>query len=133
MKNMNIEIQKARNAGIRALNSLQSARKCLSSAGAWGLFDILGGGTITTLIKHGKIRQARGMIEEARRELREFERELEDVSLPRQEIGGFLTFFDIWGDNVLSDLLVQKRIHDLQEEIDRAIHQVEFVLSRLPA
>ena len=41
-----------------ALYHLESAKKYLSSAGNWGLLDIIGGGTITGLVKHSKMGNA---------------------------------------------------------------------------
>ena len=46
-ENLAREVREARNAGIRALNSLRKAEQHLDSARGWGIFDILGGGTIT--------------------------------------------------------------------------------------
>ena len=126
------EIREARQAGIRAHNSLRQARKRLDSARGWGIYDMLGGGLISSLIKHSKISDAREDVERARRDLEAFSRELRDVDLPEVNIDGFLTFADFFFDGLLADLLVQKRINDARAQIDRACMQVEDILRRLP-
>ena len=126
------EIREARQAGIRAHNSLRQARKRLDSARGWGIYDMLGGGLISSLIKHSRISDAREDVDRARRDLEAFSRELRDVDLPEVNIDGFLTFADFFFDGLLADLLVQKRINDARAQIDRACMQVEDILRRLP-
>ena len=126
------EIREARQAGIRAHNSLRQARKRLDSARGWGIYDMLGGGMISSLIKHSKISDAREDVERARKDLEAFSRELRDVDLPEVNIDGFLTFADFFFDGLLADLLVQKKINDARAQIDRACVQVEDILRRLP-
>ena len=45
------EKREAMEAGNRALHSLREAQANLDSARNWGLWDMFGGGTITSLIK----------------------------------------------------------------------------------
>ena len=52
------EIQEAIAAADVALDHLERARRSLSSASGWGLFDTLGGGFISGLIKHSKMSDA---------------------------------------------------------------------------
>ena len=49
------EIDEAILAGEQALDSLQEAKKQLNSARAWGIYDLVGGGVISSVIKHSKI------------------------------------------------------------------------------
>ena len=81
-ENMAREVREARSAGIRTLNSLREAQKHLDSARGWGIFDMLGGGTISTLIKHSKMGDARRCIEQAQYDLDVFRKDLSDVELP---------------------------------------------------
>ena len=52
------EISEAVDAGERALSSLRAAKSKLDSARAWGIYDILGGGLLSSAIKHGQISNA---------------------------------------------------------------------------
>ena len=131
-ENMAREVREARSAGIRTLNSLREAQKHLDSARGWGIFDMLGGGTISTLIKHSKMGDARRCIEQAQYDLDVFRKELSDVELPNVEVDGLLTFADFFFDGLLADFLVQQKINDARASIERACTQVEAILRQLP-
>ena len=115
MYNRNIEIREAIEAGERALVSLQDARESLGSARNWGLLDLLGGRSISGLVKHVK------------KELSDV-RDLQGLNI---EIGDFLTFADFFFDGFLADILVQSKIRQAQDRIDDAIYRVESVLRQL--
>ena len=125
------ERQEAIIAGERALDSLYEAQNQLRKARNWGIYDILGGGFISSLIKHSKIDNARSCIERARYDLQCFNRELWDVSYDiNVDIGDFLTFFDLM-DSFFADLLVQSRIADASRRIEDAIWRVQDILNHL--
>lgn len=126
------EVREARAAGIRALNSLRKAQDYLNSARGWGILDMLGGGMISSLIKHSKLSDAQRCIDQAQYDLDAFRRELADVNLPFAEIDGFLTFADFFFDGFLADLMVQSRINDAREKLEDACRRVEDVLRQLP-
>ena len=126
------EVREARTAGIRALNSLRKAQDYLNSARGWGILDMLGGGMISSLIKHSKLSDAQRCIDQAQYDLDAFRRELADVNLPYAEIDGFLTFADFFFDGFLADLMVQSRINDAREKLEDACRRVEDVLRQLP-
>lgn len=128
------EVQEAIEAGERALQSLRAAEDCLSSAGNWGIFDMLGGGFFTSMIKHSKMSNASSYIEGAKHDLLIFQRELRDVSVNTDikiEVGEFLTFADFFFDGLVADYLVQSKIRDTEQEVKDAILQVETILNRL--
>ena len=121
------EINEAVLAGERALNSLREAKSRLNSARAWGVYDILGGGMISSIVKHSKVHDANEWLEQANRDLRRFAKELRDV--PGEEIyvqaGDLASTLDIFFDNIFSDFIVQNRINEAREEIDRLINRVQ--------
>ena len=125
------ERQEAIIAGERALDSLYEAQNQLRKARNWGIYDILGGGFISSLIKHSKIDNARVCIERAKYDLQCFNRELRDVSYDISvDVGDFLTFFDLM-DSFFADLLVQSRISDASRRIEDAIYRVQDILEHL--
>lgn len=129
--NYDIERQEAIVAGERALDSLIEAQNQLRKARNWGIYDILGGGFLSSMIKHSKIDNARSCIERAKYDLDVFNRELQDVSGSiNVGIGGLLTFFDVM-DNFFADLLVQSKISDASRQVEQAIYKVEDILRRL--
>ena len=91
------EAEEAIAAANRVLMNLRQAETALSSAGSWGIWDMLGGGMFTTWIKHSRIDDARLALEESRRSLRSLRRELMDLEIPgdfKIDIGEFLNFAD---------------------------------------
>ena len=76
------EMKEAVDAGERALRTLRSAQGKLNSAGNWGIFDMLGGGLISTIMKRSKMDDAKNLIESAKIDLRRFQKELKDVNIP---------------------------------------------------
>ena len=127
------EIDEAIRAGERALDSLREAKNQLNSARSWGIYDMIGGGLISSMIKHSKIDQANEWMDQANRDLRCFAKELRDVDSEDLQIdtGSLVTMLDIFCDNFFSDLLVQQKINDGRARIDALSDRIEDVLYTL--
>ena len=127
------EKQEAIRAGEAALACLYDARDYLSSARGWGIWDILGGGFISTFIKHSKIDRAKSAIWSARMALKKFDDELDDVYTGGVDlgIGDFAVFADWFFDGLLADIYVQSKIAEAQRDVEAAIERVNTVLGRL--
>lgn len=128
------EIHEAINAADDALIALRNAEKSLSSAGNWGIWDIMGGGFLSTFFKHNKMDQAQHELEEARSALRRFKNELADLGRTADfnlDVGGFLRFTDYFFDDIFSDLMVQSKIRQGQQQIRQAIQQIEGIRRQL--
>ena len=127
------EIDEAVLAGERALDSLREAKRQLNSARAWGIYDLVGGGLISSMIKHSKINNANEWMDQANRDLRRFARELQDVDSEGLQIdtGSLVSMLDIFCDNFFSDLLVQQKINDGRARIDALSDRIEDVLYTL--
>lgn len=127
------EIDEAIHAGERALDSLREAKNQLNSARNWGIYDMIGGGLISSMIKHSKIDQANEWMDQANRDLRCFAKELRDVDGEDLQIdtGSLVTMLDIFCDNFFSDLLVQQKINDGRARIDALSERIEDVLYTL--
>ena len=87
-------------------NSLTNALNALNSARGWGIYDILGGGVISTFIKHSKMDDASDYLKEAQRDLQVFNKELNDI---RGLDGINLSTKDVWG---VSDWLFDSFLTD---------------------
>ena len=120
------EINEAIHAGERALDSLNEAKKQLNSARNWGIYDMLGGGMISSFIKHSKIDNANEWMSLANRDLRNFARELRDVDDEDLQIdtGSLVSMLDIFCDNFFSDLMVQDKINNARARIDNLSDRV---------
>lgn len=121
------EKREAADAGNRALRSLRAAQDNLNSAKNWGIWDMFGGGFISTMVKHSKM-------EQARYDLRNFSRELNDVNMACHldiETGDFLSFADWFFDGFVVDWMVQDRINQASWQVAEAICRVEGILRQL--
>ncbi len=128
------EVQEAVVAGTEALGALERAKECLNSAGNWGIVDILGGGLISTFVKHSKMGDASRLVEKARSTLKQFQKELQDVQSLEEihiETGDFLAFADYFFDGAIADWLMQSRIKKAKRQVEEAIEKVEKILEQL--
>lgn len=130
------EVKEAIDAGEMALKGLTYAIKSLRNASGWGTVDMIGGGLLTTAIKHSKMDEAKGLIHDVQFWLRKFNRELGDVSI--QEINamdikldGFLSFADYFFDNLITDWVVQSKINRSLEGCENVYRQVKDILVKL--
>ena len=131
------ELAQAREAGIRAATSLDAALRELGSADSWSAYDTwFGGGMVSSSIKHGRIDGAGRRIAEAQDALVDLARELADVESVtglRADLGISPTTrtFDVWFDNVFSDLSVRSSIKDSQARVEAAAASVREAMQRL--
>lgn len=121
------EVDEAIRAGERALDSLREAKAKLDSARNWGIYDIIGGGVISSVVKHSKMSSANEWVEQANHDLKRFAKELRDVDEDGLYVqaGNLASTMDIFFDNVFSDFIVQNRINEARGEIDRMIDRIE--------
>lgn len=127
------EIDEAVLAGERALDSLREAKRQLNSARAWGIYDLVGGGLISSMIKHSKINNANEWMDQANRDLRRFARKLQDVDSEGLQIdtGSLVSMLDIFCDNFFSDIMVQQKINDSRARIDALTDRIEAAVQAL--
>lgn len=128
------EKREAIEAGNRALCSLREAQKNLQSAKNWGIWDMLGGGFISTMAKHSKMDRAKQNMEQAKYDLKKFSKELNDVNMNYHlelQTGDFLSFADWFFDGFFVDWMVQDRINQASDQVSNAIYRVENILRQL--
>ena len=128
------EKREAIEAGNRALRSLREAQNNLNSAKNWGIWDMFGGGFISTMAKHSKMDRAKQNMEQARYDLKNFSRELNDVNIACHldiETGDFLSFADWFFDGFVVDWMVQDRINQASRQVTEAIRRVEGIVRQL--
>jgi len=127
------ELIEAIEAGKKVEKAFSKVQKSLGSAEGWGAFDLLGGGLLTTAIKHSHISDARNEIDQAQLLLRKFQRELADVKHTNDtiEIGGLTTFADFFLDGLLFDAIVQFKINDAQARTKQLQRKVQGIIHDL--
>ncbi|MDD3363344.1 MAG: hypothetical protein PHZ03_00010 [Syntrophomonas sp.] len=127
------ELLEAIEAGKKVEKAFSKVQKSLGSAEGWGAFDLLGGGLLTTAIKHSHISDARNEIDQAQLLLRKFQRELADVKPTNDtiQIGGLATFADFFLDGLLFDAIVQFKINDAQTRTKQLQRKVQAIIHDL--
>jgi len=113
------EISEAIAAGNDVILGLEQVIESLESAEGWGTWDMLGGGLISTAIKHSRIDDARTGVNDVQTKMSQFKRELADVRKNAElqiEIGELETFADYFFDNLIVDWVVQSKIVDSLEQ-----------------
>ena len=118
-----------------ALRHLGRSVELLNSARKWGALDMLGGGIVSSLIKHKRIDDAEDEFNAAREAVRRFVTELADVEgakdMARFNISGLVSGIDIFADNVFADIYVQVKIDQARERVETAIVQIRRIRAML--
>lgn len=130
------EIQEALAAGQTALGTADRILSSLDSAQGWGTWDLMGGGLISDMVKHGHLDEAQQQVECLQVQLRRFKTELTDVTISADmqiSIDGFLYFADYFFDGLFADWAVLNKINQSQTQVQDTKSQIEHVISRLTA
>ena len=95
---------------------------------------MIGGGFITTKIKHGKMNEAERAMAAARNSIRNLKKELSDVDQLVDvdlNISDFLSFADYFFDGIIADWMVQSKIKDARFQVDKAIRELNRIKNTL--
>jgi hypothetical protein len=108
------ELQEALAAGASLLRGLDVVLHALWSAEDWGSWDMFGGGTIITVIKHSRIDEAEEAMHEIQPLQDRLSRELADLKMPGVNLewkwSERRTFADWFFDCLITDWVVQEGI-----------------------
>jgi len=114
------ELYEAKTAAQEVVARIDNALSSLDSASSWGIIDLFGGGVFSSFVKRERIKGANSEIKEISRSLSLLNKELEDVNmhLP-SEISDAMSdnVFDIWFDNIFTDIRVQGEIKEQMTEL----------------
>lgn len=117
-----------------ALTLLGEVEKQLKSARNWGVYDLVGGGLFSSMIKHKRINNAERLLQQVRVKLVELQRLLGDVSLgvdSEINITSFERFMDIAFDNLIADWLVQSKIQNSRKSVANITAEVRKIIRTL--
>ncbi|CAG9621513.1 hypothetical protein [Sutcliffiella rhizosphaerae] len=129
-----IEYQEAIAVGGTAEASLKQALSSLDSAKNWSTWDMIGGGMISTHMKHSRLNEAKSSIHDAQRKLRLFQEELKDIQHhfnSNLEIGGMLTFVDYFFDGIIVDWMVHGKITNSYDQTRETYRRVSSLVNSL--
>jgi hypothetical protein len=131
------EAAEAQSAGHEALTLLGQALSLLGSAESYSTWDtFLGGGMLSDMAKYNKMDQATAALHRADVALARFSRELADVghgAVGSVAVDGLTRTFDVFFDNIFSDMAVRSRIQDAARRADQTAAAVHEALARLDA
>ncbi|MGH3488131.1 MAG: hypothetical protein ACRDP8_09510 [Actinopolymorphaceae bacterium] len=129
------ETTEAYAAGEAALALVEQAVQLLGKAESWSTFDtFLGGGLLTDAMKYQRMDEAADLLHRADVALGQFSRELADVGIGAVggvQVDGMTRTFDVFFDNIFSDLAVRSRIQDARRQAETARDAVRQALSQL--
>jgi hypothetical protein len=128
------ELTEAITSGKAVKIELRNVMNSLESAKGWGTWDMLGGGLLADIAKHSRIDEAKKYVHHAKTSLMRFKNELSDVELTTNidiNIGSFEKFADYFFDGLIADWVVQSRIKESLDSVQRVASNVESVLDLL--
>jgi hypothetical protein len=129
------EAQEAHGAGVTARTHLVQAQQLLGSARSWSTWDTFGGGGLfSDMMKYDKLDQVSEALRRADVAIGSFSRELADVGMAAVagvQIDGMTKAFDVFFDNIFTDMAVRSRIQDAQQRAAHALASVDHVLGTL--
>jgi hypothetical protein len=122
-------------AGVDAGELLRHADQLLASAGSWATWDTFGGGgLLTDMMKYDKLDQVGEVLRRADLALGRFSRELADLRIAGVDavaVDGMTRTFDVFFDNIFSDMAVRSRIQRARERVLSAMGAVDRLLGDL--
>ena len=134
MPDNTLQINQALSLTDQLIGCLVDAERQLSSARNWGFIDVLGGGLITDLIKHSKLRNAQTTMEHVNSIMQQLQQVLGSISIPgdyRMEIGGFATFADFFFDSGIVDIYMTAKIMNSLSEVKKLKERAYELKQRL--
>lgn len=129
-----IEWQQAKHAAEDALRAIDAADAKLRNAKGWGIFDMIGGGLISSLIKRSRIQETNALLGDVERSLAVLSKELKDVSYTSptgasESFGAMM--LDIAFDNIFTDIFVQSELNQIGRQLSQLREDVQAVDDRL--
>lgn len=124
-------------AAVAARNALRTLEEMLSylrSANGWATWDLLGGGLLSSIIKHTKISRSNQLAGKLQNELQILQKELKDVHPAgdlQTSVCQLLAFADFVFDDLLSDWAVKSRVQQSISYLEGLQLQVQTILYRL--
>jgi DNA repair exonuclease SbcCD ATPase subunit len=128
------EYSEAISAGMTLLYELKKLTDSLNSASNWGIVDMLGGGLLSTAVKHGHLDDAKEITYRLNKLSANFKRELIDIKLDASievNLSSFESFGDYFFDGVFVDWMVQGKIDTSLENVVNLHRHLEVILSDL--
>jgi hypothetical protein len=129
------ELMEAARAAVEARRLLSLAQDMLGRALNWSNWDAFGGGGLfTDMMKYDRIDDAVAVLRQADQALKALSQELADVGMravAMADVRGLAQTFDVWFDNIFSDLSVRSRVVDAHGAVRQVLVQLGKVMPEL--
>lgn len=125
------EINESISVGNSLIEEIAKAKKLLNSAKTWSTLDIFGGDILSSMVKHNKIDEVQMHFSRISNLTSSFNKELRDVNISGVGFSATTKTFDIFFDNIFSDLSVDKHISQSYDNICNLEKSVENILRKL--
>ncbi len=127
-------LTKAEECANYALEHLYAALRDLNKAYNWGIADIMGGLLLVSLAKQKKMQSAENELASARMYINRLIKTMGSnrrITGLDMSTGKFLKFTDIAIDNPITDIIAQKGIELVRNNVEQAIQKVEIIQQKL--
>lgn len=134
LSNRQTELKQAVQAGRGALATVNAIIEKLEKAKNWGTVDLIGGGLVSDLAKHGNLDDASQLTNRLQSQLRDFQKELSDISLHADltpQISDLLKFADFAFDGLIADWMVLDKISSSLSQAIRTRDRITASLHQL--
>lgn len=125
------EFLEARDALLAVINQIDNVEESLSKARSWGVWDMIGGGLFSSLLKRSHIREANDKLDDLEDLLVTAQKELLNINLGMVSNSNYDFCVDIVFDNIFTDLRVQSEIKAIQAQLVELRKQVADILDHL--
>ena len=125
------ELDELISVGNRLVSEIENTKKLLESAKAWGTLDLFGGDFISSLAKHQKVDEAQRHFSRISNLLDRFNKELRDININGLRFSTTSKTFDIFFDNIFTDIAVNNQINKSYNDICSLQRNVENVLKNI--
>jgi ribosome-binding factor A len=129
-----VEIRQAKDAANKAHETLRRLQDELNSAEDFATWDVLGGGVMADVGKHGHLDSAQWLANQLQSQLHTLSRELKDVAVSGYiavEMDSGLRYADYFIDNIWTDWAVMDHINRAQEQAKQTAGKLSRVKSQL--
>lgn len=125
------EIEESIGVGNALYEEIGYTKEILQSAKNWGTLDLFGGDFISSMAKHEKVEQAQKHFVRVSNLLSNFNKELQDVNIDILQFSTTMKTFDIFFDNIFTDISVNNQISKSYDDICKLQINVDMIIKKL--
>lgn len=125
------ELEESIAVGNTLYEEIGYTKEILQSAKNWGTIDLFGGDFISSMAKHEKVDQAQKHFGRISNLLSNFNKELKDVNIDSLNFSTTMKTFDIFFDNIFTDISVNNQISKSYDDICKLQIDVDMILKKL--